>query len=110
MANSFKNSVRPSIGTTPVDVYTAGAGVTSTIISLSLANRIDYSVQVDVQITDTSTANSAFLVKGVAVDPGGTFVLIGGDQKLVLETTDKITVSSSLASSVDCVISILEQV
>jgi hypothetical protein len=110
MANSFKNSVRPSIGITPVDVYTAGAGVTATIISLSLANRIDYSVQVDVQITDTSTANSAFLIKGATVDPGGTFVLIGGDQKLVLETTDKVTVSSSLASSVDCVISILEQV
>lgn len=110
MANSFKNSVVPSIGTTPVDVYTAGAGVTATIISLSLASRIDYTAHVDVQITDTSTANSAFLIKGAVIDPSGTFVLVGGDQKLVLETTDKLTVTSSLASSVDCVISILEQV
>lgn len=110
MANSFKNSITPSIGTTPVDVYTAGAGVTATIISLSIANRIDYATSVDVQITDSSTSNTAFLIKGAAVDPGGTFVLAGADQKIVLESADKLTVTSSLASSVDCVISILEQV
>jgi hypothetical protein len=110
MANSFKNSIIPSIGTSPIDVYTAGPGVTATIISLSIANRIDFATTVDVQITDSSTSNTAFLIKSVAVDPGAAFVLAGADQKIVLESADKITVTSSLGSSVDCVISILEQV
>jgi hypothetical protein len=110
MANAFKNSITPSIGTTPVDVYTAGAGVTATIISLSIANKIDYTTIVDVQITDTSASTSAFLIKGAVVDSGSSFIVIGSDQKTVLETTDKITVTSSLSASVDCVVSILEQV
>jgi hypothetical protein len=43
------------------------------------------------------------------VTAGGALVLIGGDQKVVLETGDKITVTRDTASSADVVISVLEQ-
>ena len=49
---------------------------------------------------------SAVFRTGIA--PGGALVPIGGDQKLVLITGDKVFVQSSAASSIDAVLSILE--
>lgn len=109
MANTFKNSISASIGTSPVDVYTAGSGVTATVIGMTVANREASTITVDVQVTDTSGAVTAYLVSGAPVPAGGALVVIGGDQKVVLETTDKITVTSDTASSADAVLSLLEQ-
>lgn len=109
MANTFKNAISASIGTSAVDVYTAGAGVTATVIGMTVANRTASSIDVDVQVTDTSGTTTAYLVKGAPVPEGGSLVVIGGDQKVVLETTDKITVTSDTASSADVTVSVLEQ-
>jgi hypothetical protein len=40
--------------------------------------------------------------------PGSSNVLVGGEQKLVLESTDFISVTSSLANSADVIVSVLE--
>ena len=109
MANTFKNALSASVGATPVDVYTAGSGVTATVIGLTVANRESSAINVDVQVTDTSETVTTYLVKAAPVPSGGSLVIVGGDQKVVLETTDKITVTSDTASSADVTVSILEQ-
>lgn len=109
MANTFKNAFSASIGTSAVDVYTVPSATTSTIIGASVANIDSSAVNVDVTVTDTSGTITAHLVKGAPVPVGGALVVIGGDQKVVLEATDKITVTSDTASSIDAVVSILEQ-
>ena len=109
MANTFKNALSASIGTTPVDVYTACAGVTATVIGMSVANRTASAITFDVQATDTSGTVTTYLIKDGAVPVGSSLIVIGGDQKVVLEPTDKITVTSSASSSVDATMSILEQ-
>ena len=40
---------------------------------------------------------------------GGAVVPIGGDQKVVLEATDILKVTSSASSSADALVSVLEQ-
>ena len=48
-------------------------------------------------------------MKNAEIFEGGALVAVGGDQKLVLETGDKIKVVSDTASSVDTIVSVLEQ-
>jgi len=108
MANVFKNAVSASVGTSPVDVYTAPSSTTSTVIGCTVSNRTGSTINVDAQVTDTSGSTVAYLVKAAPIGTGSSLVLIGGDQKVVLETTDKITITSDTASSADVLVSVLE--
>ena len=109
MANTFKNAVSAAVGTGQTSVYTVPSATTTTCIGLTVANRTASSITVDVEVTDTSASATVFVVKGSAVPAGGALVPIGGDQKVVLETTDIIKVTSSAASSADVIVSVLEQ-
>lgn len=108
MASVFKNSLTSSVGTSPTTVYTAGAGVTATLIGMTVANIESSSIDVDVQVTDDSGSVTTYLVKAAPVPVGGSLVVIGGNQKVVLEAADTITVTSDTASSADVTISVLE--
>lgn len=107
MANTFKNKVIASIGTSPQG-YTVPSATTTTVIGMTVANRTASNITVDVEVVDTSAAVTAFIVKDAIVAPGGSIVVIGGDQKVVLETTDVLQVTSDTASSADTVISFME--
>ena len=109
MASTFKNSVTSGVGTSQTSVYTVPASTTATIIGLTIANTTVSNVTCDVVVTDTSTTTDVFVVKGANVPSGGALVPIGGDQKVVLEATDVLKVTSSDASSLDVTVSILEQ-
>jgi len=108
MANTFKRKLSRSVGTTPTIVgsYTVGAGATSVIIGLTVTNILGSTVSANVFINDGS-ANTSLLTTA-PISSGSSLVVVGGDQKVVLETGDKIYVQSSAASSVDVVMSIME--
>ena len=59
-------------------------------------------------VTHNDGSNDTFLVKQATVPSGGSLVVVGGDQKVVLQTGDSIKVTSSAASSCDVMMSILE--
>lgn len=108
MANSFKRKLSRSIGTslTAVGSYTVGASTETTVIGLVVSNTTASQVLVDATLNDGS--NDTYLIKEAPVPSGGAIVIVGGDQKVVLETNDSIKVKSDTASSVDVVMSILE--
>ena len=106
MASTFKNAVSAGVGVTPVDVYTAPALTATTVIGLSLANVSGVSISVTANVTKGATVVA--VIKAAPVPVGGTLVLFGGDQKLVLETGNKLSVTSSVAASVDVIVSMLE--
>jgi len=106
MPNTFKNFATANVGTTNTDVYTAGAGVQSTVIGMTVANTTNNNINVNVQAT--VNAQTVFLVKGALVPPGGAIVPVGGDQKVVLEAGDKLSVQSDTATSADVLLSVLE--
>ena len=66
-------------------------------------------ITVDVVVTDSSASASVFIVKAATIPVGGALVPIGGDQKVVLETTDILKVTSNTASSADVIVSVLQQ-
>jgi hypothetical protein len=48
------------------------------------------------------------MVKMAQIDAGNSLITIGGEQKLVMEPTDVLKVSTSNASAADVILSLLE--
>ena len=107
MANTFKNRTLRAVGTVPADVGAVVAASTqTTLIGMTVANITSGVISVTVTLGDgTNTTN---IVKTAPIPTGGSLVVLGGDQKVVLMTGDKITVTSNTASSADVIMSFLE--
>lgn len=109
MANTFKRKLSSSIGTTADDVgnYTVPVDTTSIVVGFAVTNRTGSAITANVFIQDNAVANT-YLVVNAPISAGSSLVVGGGDQKIVLETGDKMYVQSSAANSVDAVMSIME--
>jgi len=110
MANTFKNAAAAATGTSEVSVYTVPSSTTTTVIGLTCANVTSTSpIKVSIRVYDNSATAYYYVVKNAEIYEGSSLVAVGGDQKLVLETSDIVRISSDTASSVDTVISVMEQ-
>ena len=112
MANAFKSETDTAIGTSAATVYTCPASTQTTVIGLTVSNIVASQIEVDVQLdasTRTSGAeDSVYIIKAAPVPVGARLVVVGGDQKVVMEPGDTIKVTSNTASSADVVLSHLE--
>jgi hypothetical protein len=108
MANTFINRISGSIGVTETTIYTALPGITTTVIGVAVANRLQSNILIDVKVIESGSINTAFLCTGSLIPPGSNIILVGGEQKVVLETGDRLTLRSNVASSADIVLSALE--
>ena len=108
MANSFKNSITGSVGTSGVIAYRTPSATTTTVIGVSVANAAAQNISVSAMVRSSTENKCVYLVKDVLIPQGGASVLVGGEQKLVLGANDFISVTSSLANSADVVVSVLE--
>ena len=108
MANTFKNKLERQIGTslTAIESYTVPASTETTVIGLTVSNTSAATIEVDVTVNDAT--NDYYVVKTAPVPSGGSLVVVGGDQKLVLTTGDSVKIKSDTATSADAVMSILE--
>ena len=108
MANTFINRVSGSIGTSEETVYTTPAATTTTVIGVSVSNRVQSNILVDVKLIKSGDAQDAYLCTGSLVPPGSNIILVGGEQKVVMETGDYLTLRSNTAGSADIIVSALE--
>ena len=112
MANAFLSETDTAIGTVAASVLTCGASTEITVIGMSIANIVTSQIAVDVQLDasgrTSGAEDSVYLVKGAPIPVGGSLVVIGGDQKVVMEPGDIIKVTSDTASSADVVLSHLD--
>jgi|MDTB01.1.fsa_nt_gb hypothetical protein len=121
MANKFKNKVSANIhfstneghtsasGFANVGNYTVPSGCVATIIGMTLANMNTLqSITADVELnTGTGPAGNISIVKGAPIPIGGSLVVVGGEQKVVLDVDESIQVRT-LSGNVDVVMSLLE--
>jgi hypothetical protein len=112
MANAFLSETDTAVGTSAATILTCGASTETTIIGLSISNIVTSQITVDVQLDATGRTSGAedsvYLVKGAPIPVGSSLVVVGGDQKVVLEPGDAIKVTSDTASSADVVLSHLD--
>jgi hypothetical protein len=106
MANTFKSYAVKNVGTGAASVYTCPSATQTTLIGLSMANTSVSPITTDAYIT--RSAVNYYLVKGATVPVGGSLVIVGGDQKVVLQPADILYVLNSAATSGDCFASLLE--
>ena len=101
MANTFKNYVSASVGTSATTVYTVPSSTTSVVIGLNVANRSAAQITADVQL------GSTYIIKSVPIPVASSLSVLDG--KIIMETTETLVVTSSAASSADVILSVLEQ-
>lgn len=110
MANTFKSKTFTGASTsanTAMTVYTVPSTTTAIVVSLNLANISNGLISVDVQV-DKAIGNDVYIAKAVPIATGGSLELMTGN-KYVLETGDVLKVTSSVANSLDSMLSIMEQ-
>ena len=123
---------------TIVESYTIPAGMETTIIGLTISNIKDSPIEVDaclnvlttyIQLEDEAAGNNIlmedtapetfvtfegpdtldyFIVKNAPVPAGGSLVVVGGDQKVVLMEGDTVKVRADTEYSADVIMSVLE--
>lgn len=108
MANNFTRKLSQDIGNTATAIgsYTVAGNTTAIVIGLTVTNTSGSAIAANVYIND-GVANTSIVVNG-PISAGSSLVLVGGDQKIVLETGDSVCVQSSAASSIDAIMSIME--
>jgi len=122
MANDFKRFAKPSVGTSTgasADaVYTvpAGAGssaLESIIIGITLANKTSTGVTASVFLDNEDGSNDVFIVKDATIPAGSSLEVMAGN-KIVVQNdgsnADVVRVSCSAGSSLDALITVLEDV
>ena len=109
MAANFKSVAAASVGTSLTTVYTCPSATTVTIIGLYLCNQSGGAIEENVEFYDASYTTHIGIVSQIEIPGQSTLAPIGGDAKVVLEAGDAIKVQSNIASSIDVVLSYLEQ-
>lgn len=107
MANIFKSYTDADIGTSTADVYTVPASTVAVIIGCNLSNKTGDQVNASL-IINKSVGDDVYLIRNIPIPNGSAFEFNAGN-KIILETGDKIQVVSDTASSIDAIISVLEQ-
>jgi len=108
MANTFTRKLSRGIGVTADSIgsYTVAANTTVVIVGLTVTNTSGSAITANVFIND-GAANTS-VVTNAPISSGASLVPIGGDQKIILITGDRLYVQSSTASSIDAILSIME--
>jgi hypothetical protein len=103
MANNFKSYGLSNISANTA-LYTVPTATQTTAIGLVVANKTLGTVSANVQIN--RAASSYYIIQNAPIVTGSSLVVIGGDQKVVLQAGDLVSISAS--ANVDSWISVLE--
>ena len=104
MPTTFTSYVNKDVPTSNSTIVTTSAGAQTTVIGLSCTNTsVANNITANVYITRSGV--DYFVVRYAPVPVGGALVVVGGDQKLVLNAGDILRVSSSANTSMDVITS-----
>ena len=106
MANTFKLKTKANIGISTQNVYVVPNATTTVVIGITLANTSGSGCNVGVGITRASTDNVK-LLKNAPIPQGSSLEFMAGN-KVVLETSDTLTVNSDTNNSIDASLTIME--
>jgi hypothetical protein len=109
MANTFKLHTKDGSSTnanTAMTIYTVPSSTTSVVLGLTLSNLVGTTVYVTVQIENADGDNVNFL-KNIPIPTGSAVEVMAGN-KIVLNTTDVLKVTSDAANSIDTTLSVME--
>lgn len=98
MANTFLSTGAAITASGFTTIYTAPAATQTTLIGLSFANTTSNTITINVKV-DKSGGGSYFLAYQAPIPSGSSLVVVGGDQKVVLQTNDLVKAQVVTAAS-----------
>jgi hypothetical protein len=104
----FKNATQTAVGTTRTAVYTTPAGLKAIAIGCVVTNITKSGLPITVSLIKAN--NSEVLLAQDSRLLGGQSVDFLSGKKIVLASGEQITLKSATPSSVDCLVSVLEDV
>tara|TARA_Y100000816_G_C25974243_1_gene508490 strand:- start:485 stop:811 length:327 start_codon:yes stop_codon:yes gene_type:complete len=106
MAQDFERNTANGVGTSAVTLRTANSD--DAIVGITIANVHTAQITVEVYITVSST--DIHIVKDAPIPVGSTLQVLDGGAKIVLESGDALKVKSSVASSADVWVSVVDTI
>ena len=110
MANTFKSNAHDgssTVANTVTTLYNVPTATTTVVIGLALANTSQDLIFVNVKV-NKSGGDEIYFAKDIPI-PGGSTIEIMTGNKIVLEDSDSVKVSSSESNSLDTLLSYMEQ-
>ena len=119
MANTFKVFTIADVAIdsgTYSTIYTCAGSTTGIVVGLNLCNKTATDRDVTVKLTSNTgsrtgandAANEDVILLNEVVVPADTTLEVLSGQKIVIETTDVITIASSAGSALDATLSMME--
>lgn len=93
---------------TDATVYTVPSSTTTIVIGLTISNITAGDIIVGVKITDNDASQTINFLKSVTIPTGSSLEIMAGN-KMVLNSSDILKITSNTANSFDCALSIVEQ-
>lgn len=106
MSDLLKSYGTKNVGTAPVSVYSTPAGKTAVAIGANIANILDVTINVTIQLN--KAGNLYTILRKVYIPPNCAYIWSGADQKIILDPTDSFIVTSDVAASCDVIVSVSE--
>ena len=106
MAQDFERNTANGVGTSAVTLRTANSD--DAIVGITIANV--HTAQITVEVYITSGGNDIHIVKDAPIPVGSTLQVLDGGAKIVLENGDALKVVSSVASSADVWVSVVDTI
>jgi len=106
MAQDFERNTAHDVGTSPVTLRTADSD--DAIVGITIANMHTSQIDVDVYINDGS--NDIYIVKDAPIPVGSSLQLLDGGAKIVMVSGDALKVVSSVATSADVWVSVVDTI
>ena len=106
MAQDFERNTANGVGTSAVTLRTANSD--DAIVGITIANVHTAQITVEVYIHDGS--NNIHIVKDAPIPVGGTLQILDGGAKIVMVSGDALNVKSSVASSADVWVSVVDTI
>ena len=109
MAQNFRRYIERNIGTAAVDIPD-GLDFNSydTIIGINLANVTGSAVNASVYIANGG--NNFYIIKDAPIPSGSALQVIDGGAKFVVQSGDRLYIVSNTASSIDAVVSAVDDI
>jgi len=109
MAQNFRRYIERAIGTSATDIPD-GANFDSydTIVGINLANIVAQQIIISVYISNGG--NNYYIIKDAPIPAGSSLQLLDGGAKFVVQSGDRLNIVSDTASSVDVIVSAVDDI
>jgi hypothetical protein len=107
MAQDFERHINRETGTGAVTVFTSNSD--DAVVGIRCANILP-SASIDVDVYIVNGGNNYYIIKTCPIPASSSLELIDGGSKIILQTGDALTVKSSVASSLDTIVSRIDAI